>query len=224
MKGTIRLLSFLSVLVLIFTAVGVSATWTYIYFTDLPEQELPIQLLIPEPVQWENKDELPPEHARLVELFVQEINDPDSIIHDRMTDRLAGFLNINWFGQKDELGSMDEDGAELRKLFSCENSHFIVKMDAKTKWVGGFFSGHYENTYYGFEIYTTETDLSTLKSGDWVEDVYKTTFQFNKNTNEWEVVESMAGRAPYSSYDAEWSSERIPAFDVDKWQRTTTAS
>lgn len=222
MKKIIRILSFLSVLILLLSTAGVYATWNYIRVDNSPQVNLAIELAIPPPVEWVEKDILPPEHARLVEIFVREINDPTSEIHTRMSDRLAGFLNINLFGQKDKLGSMDEDGAALREIFSCENSHFIVKMNAKANWIWGTIPPRYTNTYYGFDIFTTESDLSTLKAGDWVEGVYKTTFKKDAD-GKWIADQSYLGRAPFASYDAEWSSETIPAFNVDKWEAVTTS-
>lgn len=221
MKKIVRILSLFSVLILLLSTASVYASWTYIRADNIPQVDLTVNLLIPPPVNWDEKDILPPEHARLVEIFVREINDPTSEIHTRMSDRLAGFLNINLFGQKDKLGSMDEDGAALREIFSCENSHFIVKMNAKANWIWGTIPPRYTNTYYGFDIFTTETDLSTLQAGDWVEGVYKTTFKKDENGN-WIADQSYLGRAPFASYDAEWSSETIPAFDVDNWQPVTT--
>lgn len=218
MKNMIRILSVISAVLLTLSIGGVWGIWIYADPEKPNYAFFNTTLTMPPPVNWEEKETLPPEHARLVEIFVQEINNPTSEIHSRMTDRLAGFLNINWFGQKDELGSMDEDGAELREIFSCESSHFIVKMNAETNWVwDGLWQGHYENTYYDFDIYTTETDLSTLSLGDWVENVYKTSFKQDEN-GDWIADVSVLGRAPYSNYDAEWSSELIPAFDVDAWE------
>lgn len=224
MSKAIKMLSFLTVLVIIFGAVGVQASWRYLVVTEQVNETLSIDFLIPEPIPWEDKDILPPEHARLIELFVQEINDPDSIIHDRTKDRLTGFLDLNWFGQKDTLGSMDEDGQALRELFSCENSSFIVKMDAEKKWVSGpFWDKEYEITYKGFTVYTTETSLSGHRTGDWIDDVYKTTFILDEN-GKWVADESTCGRAPYANYDVEWSSSSIPSFDISKWQEVQKSS
>ncbi|MBQ8214564.1 MAG: hypothetical protein IJZ80_11190 [Clostridia bacterium] len=215
MKKTIRILSFLMFLLLVFTTAGVYAIWSYGVVVPDPI-DLSISLNIPPPVEWTDKDILPAEHARLLEIFIQEINKPDSIVYDHLYDRFTGLLGLGLF-TKYELGSMDEDGAPLRKLFSIETSAFILDFDAKRNYVWG--SG-WQITYNSFDMYTTEIDLSTLSPGDKVSPVYKTTVTKNTETGLWELGQSIKGEADFSYYDEEgtWQNETIPSFDTDSWR------
>lgn len=211
MKTTTKLLCFFSGLLLLFSVTGVYAVWDY---TDQDgvnpkDQALSVTLSMPPPVEWDNKDTLPAEHARLLEIFINEINNEESIIHGHIEDRHTGLLGTGWFS-KGTLGSMDEEhGAALLELFSCENSDFMLE-----------FQMNADGTYRSLTMYTTEVDLSKL-SGGWVSPVYKTILSYDTPTGLWTIEESIEGRAPFGYYDEEgklWFQEDIPSFDTGDWE------
>ncbi len=219
MKRALRVITLISAILVLCSVGSVYAFWEYgSGDRQNSEVDLPLSLIMPPPTPWEDKEILPAEHTRLVEVFAHQIDDPNSPTNALLLDRVNGALGLGII-RVTETGSMDDKGDELREIFNCQNSSFMIDLDYTMS--GSFWSG-YTYTFTGYTIYTTETDLTGLAPGDYVENIYQTTFKKDETGN-WAADQSTLGYAEFAYYKNEWgqADQSKPAWNISSWKAGT---
>lgn len=222
------LLAFLLVIISIAVIPGVFATWKYSTYGP-QEKEMTLALTMSE-FKWDGSENLPDavegeNHAWLISNMVYGegvgLNDPDSVLNDRIKDRVNKSYAPDYFGSMAVTG-----GDEIQEIF-----------DTKTEGLSFIVHAESDTVYY---IYTTSVDLGQRGSGntfgnkepgkpnipieEWIYPVYQTKLvRANKNAD-FEVIETKRGRAKSAWYKETQivanTRSQIPAFDIENgnWQ------
>lgn len=234
MKMKLNLLLIVVFFVSCLTSVGVFATFQYSY-NDVQEQEIDISIGCSEFV-WSGAEKLPDsvegeDHAWLIRNLVSGTNangeeigldNPNSQLNQYIDDRLDG----GWGWKRDYFGSMAvTGGTNVENLFGTKGAglSFIIEVVS-------------EKEYY---IYTTSIYLGergepnwlgtsnktpgkpTIPINEWIYPVYKTKLTRPNANSNWEIIETIRGRARSDWYDENRSSAnvtQIPSFDVKSWE------
>ena len=225
------LLSTLFVFIIALFVPSVQATWKFTNESPSDEKaslEIGVGAFI-----WDGSEDLPDsvegeDHVWLILNIVEGVdskgkeiglNNPDSVINDRINDRLSG--GIGWRDGRDYFGSMAATGGdEVSELFDASTNglSFIVRVENELE-------------YY---IYTTSVYLGergeinfwgnnktpgkpTIPIGEWIYPVYETKLVRPNKNSDFEIVETRRGRAKSDWYDENRSNAnatQIPAFDA----------
>jgi hypothetical protein len=207
---------------------GVYATWQYAISGPSP-QEITIGIELAE-YKWDGSENLPDavqgeDHAWLIFSIVCGegigLNDSDSVLNDRIDDRVSKSYAPDYFGSMAVTG-----GDEIQEIFDTktEGLQFIVHAASDTE-------------YY---IYTTSVDLGergegntfgnkepgkpNIPIGEWIYPVYRTKLVRANKKSDFEIVETKRGRAKSAWYKETQivsnTRSQIPSFDIldGNWQ------
>ena len=215
-------------------ATGVYATWTYT--SESPHDVSQTLDIVVGNFNWDGSEDLPDsvegeDHAWLIRNLVAGVDDngdviglnnPDSVLNDRINDRLDG--GIGWREGRDYFGSMAISGGdEASQLFDAHTSglSFIVQVESDT-------------VYY---IYTTSVYLGekgeisfwgsnktpgnpSVPIGEYIYPIYKTKLVRENTNSDFAIVETKRGKAKSDWYDENRSNAnatQIPSFDINTW-------
>ncbi len=234
MRKKLSLILVILIFVSCLTTTGVFATFKYSY-NDVLEREINISLGCNDFV-WSGADDLPDsvsgeDHAWLILNLVsgknsngQEIglDNPNSKLNDYINDRLDG----GWGWERDYFGCMAvTGGTDVEDLFGTRGAglSFIIEVKSDTEYyiytTSIYLGERGEINWLGTSNKTP--GKPSIPINEWIYPVYKTKLtRPNKNTN-WEIVETIRGRARSDWYDENRSSAnatQIPSFDVKTWE------
>ena len=231
MKTSLKILSLVCVIVLVFSAAGVYATWFY----DETDAVYPVsETFSLKFFPWEGSEVLPDEqgfnHFWLIENLLNGkdekgngigLNHPNSELNQNIKDRWTS----GWFDpQKDTVGSMSTwIGGNLDSIFGTEA--------AKLEFLIEFIDSNKDGQIDYYYIYTVGLQFSEnpawgvwgspyIPYGKKIYPVYRTKVEKN-NYNEWDATESALGFAESGEYDASTSLgglASIPSFNQKTWE------
>ncbi len=231
MKTSLKILTLLCVTVLLFSAAGVYAIWSY----DETEAVYPVtEELEIRFFPWEGSELLPDEqgynHFWLIENLLNGkdangngigLNHPNSELNQNIDDRWSS----GWFDpQKDTVGSMSTwIGGNLDSIFGTEaaNLEFLIE----------FIDTNKDGKIDYYYIYTVGLQFSQnpawgvwgspyIPYGKKIYPIYRTKVEKN-SYGEWGATESELGFAESDEYDASTSLgfvASIPSFDQKTWE------
>ena len=213
---------------------GVFATWNYSAFGP-QEKETSISLNVAD-FKWDGSENLPDsvegeDHAWLILNIVggvssngQEIglNNPNSVINDRINDRLDG----GWGWSRDYFGSMAVTGGdEVSELFDAKTSglSFIVHVESDTVYYIYTTSVYLGERGTAGLFGNTKAGNPSIPIGEYIYPIYKTKLVRPNTSSDFEIVETKRGKAKSDWYDENRTNAnmtQIPSFDINTWVET----
>ena len=231
-KYLLRIFSVVLIIIMMGTA-SVYALWSY--SSESPDEIFSEVTIGVGEFTWDGADDLPDsvegeDHAWLIRNLVDGanssgteigLNNNNSKLNDYINDRLDG----GWGWSRDYFGSMAvTGGSDVEDLFGTKAAglSFIIEVISDTEYniytTSVYLGERGEMNFWGTSNKTA--GKPSIPIGEYIYPIYKTRLTRPNTSTDWEIIETVRGKARSDWYDENRSAAnatQIPSFDIKTW-------